>query len=368
MTRPACVLLNRVHFQPIQSNKKNSREEIVAGKLAKTLGWTGFAIGCVVLKAILQQSRYWDLDGKVILITGGSRGLGLVMAREFAARGGRVAACARDEEDLQEVREEFAARGDHFLSVQCDVSDRAQVQSLLASVEKALGPIDVLVNNAGTILVGPLEHMTLGDFEEVMRINFWGAVYTTLAVLPGMKERRQGRIVNITSIGGKVAFPHLLPYTASKFALAGFSEGLRAELAKDGIWVTTVVPNLMRTGSPRNADFKGDHEREYAWFTISDSLPGASISAERAARQIVRACQNGESEVVVGLPAKLAIIANAVAPGLLSDLLAAGNEWLLPRATGSDTSRYKGYESETPLTKTGLTSLTRAAERANNEI
>jgi NAD(P)-dependent dehydrogenase (short-subunit alcohol dehydrogenase family) len=365
----SCLLVvNRVHFQPAQSNKKNRWEDIVAGKLAKTLGWTGFAIGCVVVKTILQQSKYWDLDGKVILITGGSRGLGLVMAREFAARGGRVAVCARDEEDLQQVREEFAARGDHFLSVQCDISDRAQVQSLLASVEKALGPIDVLVNNTATMVVGPLEQLTLGDFEEIMRINFWGAVHTTLAVLPAMKERRQGRIVNITSIGGKVDFPHLLPYTASKFALVGFSEGLRTELAKDGIWVTTVVPNLMRTGSPRNADFKGDHEKEYAWFTISDSLPGASINAERAARQIVRACQNGESEVVVGLPAKLAIIANAVAPGLLSDLLATGNEWLLPRATGSDTSRHKGYESETPLTKTGLTSLTRAAERANNEI
>ena len=340
----------------------------MAGKFAKTLGWTGFVIGCALLKTILQQSRYWDLNQKVVLITGGSRGLGLVMAREFAAHGARVAVCARDQEDLERVRKEFAARGDHFFSAQCDVSDRAQVQSLLTAVENALGPVDVLVNNAGTILVGPLEHMTLGDFEEAMRNNFWGAVHATLAVLPGMRQRRQGRIVNITSIGGKVAFPHLLPYTASKFALVGFSEGLRAELAKDGIAVTTVVPNLMRTGSPRNADFKGDYEKEYAWFTISDSLPGASISAERAARQVVRACQNGESEVVLGLPAKLAVVANGIAPGLISDLLAAGNEWLLPRATGSGTTRHKGYESETPLTKTGLTSLTRAAERANNEL
>ena len=339
----------------------------MAGKLAKTLGWTGFVIGCAVLKTILQQSKYWDLHEKVVLITGGSRGLGLMLAREFAAQGARVAVCARDDEDLARVREGFAARGDHFFSAQCDVSDRTQVQSLLTSVENALGAIDVLVNNAGTILVGPMEHMTLDDFEEVMRINFWGAVHTTLGVLPDMKRRRQGRIVNITSIGGKVAFPHLLPYTASKFALVGFSEGLRAELAKDGVWVTTVVPNLMRTGSPRNADFKGAHEKEYAWFTIADSLPGASMNAERAARQIVRACQNGESEVVLGLPAKLAVIANGVAPGLISDLLAAGNEWLLPRATGFETTRRKGYESESPVTKSGLTSLTRA-ERANNEV
>jgi len=340
----------------------------VAGKFAKTLGWAGFVIGCALMKTILQQSRYWDLHEKVVLITGGSRGLGLVLAREFAAHGARVAICAHDEEDLGRMRDEFAARRDHFFCAQCDVSDRAQVRSLLASVENALGAVDVLVNNAGTILVGPVEHMTVGDFEEVMSVNFWGAVHATLGVLPGMKKRHQGRIVNITSIGGKVAFPHLLPYTASKFALVGFSEGLRTELAKDGIWVTTVVPNLIRTGSPRNADFKGAHEKEYAWFTITDSLPGASVRAEHASRQIIRACQNGDSEVTLGLPAKLAVIANGVAPGLISDLLAAGNEWLLPRVTGSETTRRKGYESKNQLTKRGLTSLTRAAECANNEV
>lgn len=340
----------------------------MAGKLAKTLGWTGFVMGVAVVRMILQPSRYAELKDKVVLITGGSRGLGLVLAREFARQGARVAICARDEDDLNAAQKEFSARGDHFFSTQCDVSDRAQVQTMLKSVEDALGPVDVLVNNAGTILVGPLEHMKTEDFEEAMRINFWGAVHATLAVLPGMKERHQGRIVNITSIGGKVAFPHLLPYTASKFALVGFSEGLRTELSKDGIWVTTVVPSLMRTGSARNADFKGDHEREYAWFAISDSLPGASMSAERACRQIVRACQNGESEVVLGLPARLAVVANGVAPGLISDLLAAGNEWLLPRATDTETPRRKGYESESRVTQSGLTSLTRAAERANNEV
>jgi short subunit dehydrogenase len=94
---------------------------------------------------------------------------------------------------------------------------------MLASVENKFGHVNVLVNNPGTILVGPMEHMTIEDFQEVMRINFWGAVHTTLGVLPSMRERHQGRIVNITSIGGKVAFPHLLPYTASKFALVGFS-------------------------------------------------------------------------------------------------------------------------------------------------
>ena len=337
----------------------------MAGKIMKALGWSPFVVGVALAKTILQRSRHWEMNGKVVLITGGSSGLGLVLAREFAANGARVAIWARDEEDLRHVRDEFASCGDHFFSTQCDVSDRAQVQTMLASVENRVGPIDVLVNNAGTILVGPMEHMKIEDFEEVMRINFWGAVHTTLGVLQGMRQRRQGRIVNITSIGGKVAFPHLLPYTASKFALVGFSEGLRTELAKDGIWVTTVVPNFMRTGSPRTAEFKGNHEKEYAWFTITDSLPGASVSAARAARQVVRACQNGESEIVIGLPAKLAALANGIAPGLISDLLAAGNEWLLP---DSEAGRRKGHKSESRVTQSGLTSLTCAPERANNEV
>lgn len=99
-----------------------------------------------------------------------------------------------------------------------------------------------------------------------------------------MRRQRGGRIVNVSSVGGKIGVPHLLPYTASKFALTGLSEGLRVELKRERILVTTVCPGLMRTGSPRNALFRGKHKREYAWFAIADSLPLLSISAESAAR------------------------------------------------------------------------------------
>src|SRR5438270_7691587 len=104
-----------------------------------------------------------------------------------------------------------------------------------------------------------------------------------------MRRRREGRIVNISSIGGKLSMPHLVPYGASKFALTGLSEGMRVELRKDGVFVTTVCPGLMRTGSPVNADFKGKHREEYSWFSISDSLPLLTMSAERAAGQIIGA-------------------------------------------------------------------------------
>src|SRR5690606_4950492 len=147
--------------------------------------------------------------------------------------------------------------------VPCDVSDSAQVGKMLETIEAELGPVEVLVNNASIIQVGPLESQEIEDFERAMEINFWGTLHTTLAVLPEMRRRGAGRIVNITSIGGKVAIPHLLPYDCAKFAVVGFSEGLRAEVARHGISVTTVVPGLMRTGSPVNAFFKGDAEREF---------------------------------------------------------------------------------------------------------
>jgi short-subunit dehydrogenase len=183
-----------------------------------------------------------------------------------------------------------------------------------------------------------------------------------------MKRRGFGRIVNISSIGGKIAVPHLLSYTTSKFALAGFSQGLRLELAKHGIRVTTVYPSLMRTGSPRNAEFKGKHAAEYAWFILADSLPGISISATRVAKTIIRACVTGREEIVVGLPAKLVLAAHRVAPGIVNKLMSTGNEWLLPSASETENGVKKGSENETLLTRNPLTSLTRAAERANNQV
>jgi short-subunit dehydrogenase len=206
--------------------------------------------------------------------------------------------------------------------------------------------------------------MTMEDFEEAIATHLWAPLYTTLAVLPEMKRRGEGRIVNIASIGGKVSVPHLVPYSASKFALVGLSDGMRAELAQDGIKVTTVCPGLMRTGSPRNAFFKGDHEKEYTWFSLSGSLPGLSINAERAAKKILEACRRGDAEVLVGLPAKLGAVARTLAPNLTSALLAYVNRWL---PQDSHPERFTGTQSETPLTRSWLTVLTRRAAQRNNE-
>lgn len=318
-------------------------------------------------RAVARRVLGYSLRGKVVLITGGSRGLGLVLARECAAEGARVVICARRANELEAARAELKSRGAEVLAVPCDVTDRAQVSELMKIVSDRFGRVDVLVNNAGVIQVGPVEVMTLEDYEEAMKTHFWGPLHTIMAVLPQMRRRREGRIVNISSIGGKISIPHLVPYSASKFALVGLSEGLRSELLKDGVVVTTVCPGLMRTGSPRNALFKGKHRAEYAWFAISDSLPISSMNAVRAARQIIEATKRGDAEVTLSIQAQLAARFHGLFPGTTANLLALVN-LLLPRAGGIGRARAKGKESQSALAPSVLTALSERAAARNNEM
>jgi NAD(P)-dependent dehydrogenase (short-subunit alcohol dehydrogenase family) len=332
------------------------------------LMWAAAGAGAVMAaRAMVRKWSEFDLRGKVVLITGGSRGLGLVMAREFASEGARVAICARDVEELERARVDLSERGARVLAVPCDVTERTQVSEMVNIVRDHFGRIDVLVNNAGVIQVGPVEVMTVEDYDEAMKTHFWGPLYATLSVLPEMRGRREGRIVNISSIGGKISVPHLVPYSASKFALVGLSEGLRAELRKDGIVVTTVCPGLMRTGSPRNALFKGQHRAEYAWFSISDALPVSAMAASRAAHQIIAACKRGDAEVVLSIQAQLAVKFHGLFPGLTADLLGFVN-YLLPGAGGIGRRRAKGKDSESSWSPSLLTVLNEKAAEQNNEV
>ena len=256
-----------------------------------------------------------DLRGQKAIVTGGSRGLGLLISRELARAGCDVAICARDADELARARADLLRFGRRIETVVCDVSDRVQVNRMIGQVTARFGQIDILVNNAGVIQVGPLENQSIDDFQMAMDVMYWGVVHPTLAVLPQMRARGSGRIVNVTSIGGKLGVPHLLPYSSAKFAAVGFSEGLAAEVAKDGIAVTTVVPGLMRTGSHLHALTKGQHEAEYGWFSLGASLPLISMDAERAAQQIVEATRRGESVKFLGLTAALASRFHGLFPG-----------------------------------------------------
>ncbi len=331
------------------------------------LGVAAGAIGALVGRQLARGTRRIDFAGRVVVITGGSRGLGLVLARHVAAEGARLCLIARNEEELARAAAQFPP-GSEVMTVRCDIRRRADVRAAVDAILDRWGVIDVLINNAGVIQVGPLEHMTTGDFENAMATHFWGPLHLMFEMVPSMRRRGFGRIVNITSIGGRIAVPHLAPYCASKFALAGLSDAVRTELDQYGIRVTTVAPGLMRTGSPVNADVKGQHEAEYAWFAISDSLPGLSVSAERAARQILEACRYGDPELTISLPAKAAIVANHLAPGAVARVLMVANRLLPGRNDTDGDRRRRGSESTSKWAPSAATVLTDKAAVVNNEV
>ncbi len=334
------------------------------------LGLGAAGLGLLLMtRAARTRSRY-DFSGRAVLITGGSRGLGLVMARQLAAEGARLTLIARDKADLERAAGDLLRRSPstEVLTVQADVRRREDVERAVAESAVHYGRVDVAFNNAGIIQVGPLEHMTVRDYEDAMNTHFWGSLYLILAVLPHMRRQKHGRIVNIASIGGKVAVPHMLPYSSSKFALTGLSEGLRSELARENIIVTTVCPGLMRTGSPVNAMFKGKREKEYAWFAVSDSLPVVTISAERAAAQIIAACRRGEAELVITLAAKLAVLAHALVPELFSHAMTIVNQLLPSTAEHGGNEARPGRASTSRWTTSPLTAPMYEAARRNNEL
>jgi NAD(P)-dependent dehydrogenase (short-subunit alcohol dehydrogenase family) len=325
----------------------------------------GAAVGSLLLGwQVLNRIRETDLRGQVALITGGSSGLGFLLAREFASEGCRIVICARDPDELRWAGDELRRNGAKALTVECDVADRQQVERMVQQATDHFGRVDILVNNAGVIQAGPLESMELEDFEMAMDIMYWGTVYTTLAVLPQMRARRSGRVVNITSIGGKVSVPHLLPYGAAKFAAVGFSQGLRAEVGDDNITVTTIVPGLMRTGSFRNALFKGDQEKEFVWFSLGSALPLISMDAERAARQIVQATKRGDAERILSLPANVLAKLHGVFPGATANILREIDRMMLPEPDGEDRKIIPGREVQRELDSPTLETVTQLGQSA----
>jgi len=312
-----------------------------------------------------KQSR---LQGKVVLITGGSRGLGLAMAEEFASLGATLVLAARNEEELIRAKEQLvhllAIEADRILTIPCDVRNPEEVDALVAKATDAFGKIDILVNNAGIITAGPVEQQTRETYHDVMNTNFFASVYTVTALMPQMLARRSGTIVNIASIGGKVSVPHMLPYSASKFAEVGFSQGLHAELRSKGIRVLTVCPWLMRTGSHLNALYTGDRSREYRWFSLLATTPGISVSARYAARRIVKGVLRGEGEIAISPMAILASRLGPLLPGLTTHAMTASN-YLLPHQAPGEDKPIKGSESRERELLPASTIGMKAAKRYN---
>jgi short-subunit dehydrogenase len=269
----------------------------------------------------------------VALVTGASRGLGFLIARELADRGHDLVICARSADGLAEAATDLRGRGGAVEAVEADVGVKEQAEGVVAAARKRFGRLDVLVTNAGIIQVGPAEELGTRDYAEIMDSTFWGVVHTALAAMPLLRESR-GRVLAVTSVGGKLPAPHLLPYTAAKHAAVGFAEGLHVEAAGQGVSVTVGVPGLMRTGSTRNALFAGNRERERRWFTAAASLPVLSMDAERAARRLVEAALRGQPEIILTPLAKVGVRVHAIAPSTSLRVISLVAR-LLPDATGS---------------------------------
>jgi len=313
------------------------------------------------------RTASYRLRDKVVVITGGSRGLGLVLARYVCARGGNVALIARDPEELARAKTDLAPRGGKVLTIQCDLLDTGQIQSAVRQIIDRFSKIDILINNAGIIEVGPLEHLRPEDFDRAMRLHFWAPLELISQIVPEMRIWGGGRIVNISSIGGKVAVPHMASYSASKFALTGLSDAVRAELARDNIHVTTVAPGMMRTGSHVNAKFKGKHDKEFAWFAASAGAPLLSMNANRAARKILAACRRGQPSLTLTFAARAAILGNALFPNLTGYAMKFANR-LLPGAGGEEGNKSRAGSQLRRLTPERLTKLADRATEKNNEV
>ncbi len=343
-------------------NGKNNVASLV-GAARKTASSLGQIFG--------QRVEPMDFKGCTVVITGGSRGFGLAMARSFADEGARLVLLARDKAELERASRDVqghARQGGDVLAIRCDVTDEGEIGQAIARAAKHFGRVDVLVNNAGEIQVGPVEDMAIADFQEAIAEHVYGPLYAMRAAIPYMRKQGGGRIVNIASMGGRVAIPHLVPYSTSKFALVGLSDGMRAELARDNIRVTTVSPGLMRTGSHLNALFKGQQRAEFTLFTLAGASPLTSISADRAAQQTVEACRAGTPELTISIQARLLSIANVLFPNVVARIMAV-TAAALPKARNGEGEQLKtGWESRTGLSPSLLTALLDRATVQYNEL
>jgi NAD(P)-dependent dehydrogenase (short-subunit alcohol dehydrogenase family) len=285
--------------------------------------------------------------GRVVLISGGSRGLGLALAHRYGRSGATLILVSRDSDELTQARDTLlrhkaVQHPDHILLLPADLTNAEQAAALVDYSVGFFGHIDILINNAGLIEVGPVEDQPIEAYQRAMATNFFASLYTTNAALPHLLQRNpiygQASIVNIASIGGKFAMPHMLPYVASKFALVGYSQGLHAELRHKGIRVTTVCPGLMRTKGEAHANFTGQTQKEERWFKLSARTPILAASANRAANKIYNAVVAGRAEITITPQAWLAARIAGLAPETSQYIASLVNEFVLPAPSSQSLS------------------------------
>jgi len=272
-----------------------------------------------LLKTATRSSKKEKLKGSVVIITGASAGIGKAYAYAFAEQGCDLVLAARSKEKIDiladEIRQKYNVK---VLSVPTDVSIEEQAKNLINISLEQFDHIDILINNAGIGSYGYIHETSVNDMKKIMDVNFWGMVHCTHAILPSMIRRRKGRIVNVSSVVGKMAMPVMGPYSATKFAMEGFSDSLRIEMKKYGIGVTVICPTSTKTEFVTNA-IDGNNLR----------IDSIGMTSERVAKETINAILDNKREHILGLGENIGITINNTFPNIIDNVLTLAPKFML---------------------------------------
>ena len=249
---------------------------------------------------------------KIVVITGASSGIGKAAAIEFAKRGAKLAIIARRKEKLEELQKLLAQFSTEVLVCPCDVSDKESVKKMSDIVLEKFGKIDILINNAGFAIYDTIANLTIEQIESQMQTNYFGMIYCTKNFLPILQKQNSGHIVNVASVAASFGLPGIAPYCASKFAMLGFSEGLKHELRGTNIGVTVVSPIMVRTNF-------FDHES----FAKMPKYSPTSLDPKTVANAIIRASESSRLEIIVPGMVRIGVWLKHTIPFVINPIMGA---------------------------------------------
>ena len=252
-----------------------------------------------------------NFENKVVVITGASSGIGEAAAEQFAKKGANLVLVARRKEKLEQVEKNLSKYSVKILICVCDVSDKDQVKQMSEKVIETFSKIDILVNNAGFVIYGKVKELSIEDIESQMKTNYFGTIYCTKSFLPHFLEQNYGHIVNVASVGASFGVPGIASYCATKYAMLGFSEGLKHELHNTGVGITVVSPIQVRTNLFNHPSFKN--------FTLKAT--GISLSSETVANAIIKASDSSRLEITVPSFVRIGIWVKQTFPFLINPII-----------------------------------------------
>ena len=229
-----------------------------------------------------------DFKNQVVLITGASSGIGKDTAIEFAKLGAKIVLVSRKKDKLEQTANELKKFDTSILVCPCDISKRDQVKEMSKTVLEKFGSVDILINNAGFAIYGSVSDLTIDEIESQMETNYFGMIYCTKNFLPSMLTKKSGHIVNVASVAASFGLPGIASYCASKFAMLGFSEGLKHELKDTGVGITVVSPIMVRTNFFEHSSFKK-----------MPKFSPVSLSSKTVAKTILKAANSQRLEIIV---------------------------------------------------------------------